>query len=164
MAFFIGTDVEFDDDESDALEVPRMVSDESDPVDLVRGRGDTLGVSVIVSFVCLGCGFCMYWYRGSTGTRTRNCSFHEFRAFRIRSDNVMWSVSVQKASFLLLREEACLVSRLLDSTRLTRQMDATYMYCTYGRYVRTGTFCCSLCDVHPSTLPLTISLMPWFLG
>ena len=51
MSFFIGTDVEFDDDESDALEVPRMVSDESDPVDLLRERGDMLGVSVIVSFV-----------------------------------------------------------------------------------------------------------------
>ena len=52
MVFFIGTDVEFErDDESDALEVPRMVSDESDPVDLLRERGDMLGVSVIVSFV-----------------------------------------------------------------------------------------------------------------
>jgi len=36
MVFFIGTDVEFErDDESDALEVPRIVSDESDTVDLV---------------------------------------------------------------------------------------------------------------------------------
>ena len=54
MVFFIGTDVEFDDDESDVLEVPRMVSDESDPVDLVGGRGDTLGMSVIVSFCVFG--------------------------------------------------------------------------------------------------------------
>ena len=68
MVFFIGTDVKFDDDESDALEVPRMVSDESDPVDLVRGRGDTLDVSVIVSCCGFGCGFCMYWYRGSAGS------------------------------------------------------------------------------------------------
>ena len=70
MVFFIGTDVEFDDDESDALEVPRMMSDESDPADLVRGRGDTLDVSVIVSFCVLRCGFCMYWYvyRGSAGS------------------------------------------------------------------------------------------------
>ena len=54
MAFSIGTDVEFDDDEIDALEVPRIVSDESDPVDLVRERGDTLGVSVIVSCCVFG--------------------------------------------------------------------------------------------------------------
>jgi len=35
--FGIGTDVEFDD-ESDEELVPRMSDDDSDPVDLVRGR------------------------------------------------------------------------------------------------------------------------------
>ena len=65
-----------------------MVSDESDPADLVRGRGDTLDVSVIVSFCVLRCGFCMYWYvyRGSTGSGSssvNNCSFllSEFGSF-----------------------------------------------------------------------------------